>query len=267
MNEQISEYVNQRDPYVCILIPCYTGKCCIEFIESLTKTVDLCKMNRIRCKYMFMKDDKLINRARSNLVAKALSIDGVSHIMFINDNVIWNPHDIFKLLLSDKFVVGGACPKKKINWENIVTHPNCISVFNDKNKTSFSNELFLQHKLCDYNITFDSNSSLSIHKNITKVDKMSLDFIMIKRDVFNKLFIAYPSTKYIDENDVLSERENEFAYLLFDTGKEKNTLLSDDDVFCKRWNSIGGSIWLDVSIFLSITGDYVYNGCFYNSLI
>lgn len=113
MNELISEYVKQRDPYVCILIPCYTGKCCIEFIESLTKTVDLCKMNRIRCKYLFLKDDDLIHRARNNLVAKALSIDGVTHIMFINDNVIWNPIDIFKLLLSDKFVVGGACPKKK----------------------------------------------------------------------------------------------------------------------------------------------------------
>lgn len=140
-------------------------------------------------------------------------------------------------------------------------------MFNDKNKTSFSNELFLQHKLCDYNITFDNNSSLNINKNLTKVDKVSIDFIMIKRSVFDKLFIAYPSTKYIDENDILSERENEFAYSLFDTGKEKNTILTDSNVFCKRWQSIGGSIWLDVSIFLSITGDYVYNGCFYNSLI
>ena len=158
-------------------------------------------------------------------------------------------------------------PKKHINWNNMVSNPTCISVFNDKNNTSFSNELFLQHKLCDYNITLDTSSSVSIQQNITKVDKTSFDFIMIKRNAFDKLVSAYPSTKYIDENNILHKRENDYAYMLFDTFNEKNNILSEDDVFCKRWKSIGGSIWLNVSIFLSITGNYKYNGAFYNSLI
>jgi len=267
MNVQIAEYIKQHQPFVCILIPCYSGKCSIGFINSLIETIDLCNMYKIRCKYFFMEDDNLIHRVRNNLVAKALSIDGITHIMFINNNVIWNPYDVFKLLLSNKYIVSGACPKKQINWNNLVTNPTCVSIFNDKNKTSFSNELYLQHKLCDYNITIDNSSSLSIQHNITKVDRTSFDFIMIKRIAFDKLFSAYPSTKYIDDNNILHERENDYAYMLFDTFNEKNTILSDDDVFCKRWKSIGGSIWMNVTIFLSITGNYKYNGAFYNSLI
>jgi len=267
MNEQITEYVKHHKPFVCILIPCYSGKCSIGFINSLIGTIDLCKIHRIRIKYFFMEDDNLIHRVRNNLVAKAMSIDGITHIMFINNNVIWNPYDIFKMLLSNKYIVSGACPKEHINWNNLVTNPNCISVFNDKNNTSFSNELYLQHKLCDYNITIDNASSLSIHKNITKIDKTSFDFIMLKRNVFDKLFSAYPSTKYIDDQSILHERESDYAYMIFDTCKEKNTILSDDDVFCRRWKSIGGSIWMNVSIFLSITGNYSYNGAFYHSLI
>ena len=266
MNDQINDYIKQHEPSICLLIPCYSGNCNIKFINSLIATIDLCKMNRIRCRHFFMEDDNSSHRVRNNLVAKALAIDGITHILFIHENVVWNPRDIFKLLLSNKYIVGGACPKKHINWKNIVEHPTCVSAFNEKNNTPIPNEIFLQNKLCDYKIKLENEKNININKNITKVDKISFDFVMLKRNVFEKLFSAFPSAKYIDEN-ILNEDENKFAYTLFDSGKEKNTILSYEDVFCRRWKNIGGSIWMNVTIELSVVGDYQYHGNFYNSLI
>ena len=267
MTEHIQNYVKQHEPFICILVPCYSGSCCIGFIDSLIKTVDLCKTNRIRCKYLFMKDDNLIHHVRNNLVAKALSVDGVTHIMFIDEQVVWNPYDILKLLLSDKYIVGGACPKKHINWENLTNNPKCISVFNEKNKTHFSNDIFIQHKLSDYNIEIKDNTQISINNNLTMVDKMSFDFVMIKRAVFEKMFCAFPNTKYIDEGNFLVDTENNYAYTLFNIGKEKNNILSECDVFCKRWKNMGGSFWVNVTLNLTVSSRYDYKGAFYNSLI
>jgi hypothetical protein len=266
MNDQVAEYVRERQPFICILIPCYTGSCRHEFVDSLIKTSDLCKMNRIRCKYIFVSDDTLNHRCKNNLLAKAMAIDGISHFLFIDSDVIWQPYDVFKLLLSDKYIVGGAVPRKEIMWNNIIKHPNCINVFNNKNKTQYSNELFFQHKLVSYN-TKHASESISIHKNLTRVEHISTGFLMIKRAAIEKMICAFPNTKYDDNLNVLNENENKNAHSLFDTYTEKNDVLTEDWVFCRRWQNMGGSIWLNVAIDLSTTGQYIYNGSYYNSLI
>lgn len=90
---------------------------------------------------------------------------------------------------------------------------------------------------------------------------------MIKRAVFEKMFCAFPNTKYIDEGNFLVDTENNYAYTLFNIGKEKNNILSECDVFCKRWKNMGGSFWVNVTLNLTVSSRYDYKGAFYNSLI
>ncbi len=267
MSTKLEDFVKDNQPFICILVSCYSGTCGIEFVDSLIKTVDVCKMSKIRCKYFFMKEDMLIHRARNNLVAKALSIKDVTHITFIHPNMKWNPYDIFKLLVADKYIIGGASPVKNIRWREMTEHPNCISIFNDKNHTSIPNEVFLQHKLTHYNIKFDDIKNVNISKNMTKVKEIAFDFIMLKRIVFEKMFSAFPKTKYTDNSGFLQDSENDYAYTLFDIYNEKNIILSDEIVFSKRWQNMGGSIWIDITIGLTHTGLYDYNGNYYNSII
>ena len=84
--------------------------------------------------------------------------------------------------------------------------------------------------------------------------------MLIKRNVFENLFEAFPSTKYTDDVNFLTEKENEFAYALFDCGVEEGHYLSEDWMFCHRWTKLGGKIYIDISINLSHTGIEDYNG-------
>jgi len=43
--------------------------------------------------------------------------------------------------------------------------------------------------------------------------------------------------------------------------------MSEDWMFCERWNKMGGSIFIDVSISLNHTGSETYKGCYMASLI
>jgi hypothetical protein len=90
---------------------------------------------------------------------------------------------------------------------------------------------------------------------------------MIQRNVIEKMFKAFPSTKYTDDVGFLKPEENEYAYALFDCGVENNHYYSEDWLFCHRWQKMGGDVWIDVSINLSHTGIEVYKGCYMTNLM
>ena len=70
-----------------------------------------------------MKNDSLVSRARNNLVAKALTDPDTTHIMFIDSDISWEPFDIFKLILSEKPLVGGVYPMKHYFWDRLLPKP------------------------------------------------------------------------------------------------------------------------------------------------
>tara|TARA_A200000159_G_C7063567_1_gene231362 strand:- start:194 stop:541 length:348 start_codon:yes stop_codon:yes gene_type:complete len=112
-----------------------------------------------------------------------------------------------------------------------------------------------------------STNKIKIHKNITEVKHIATGFMMIKRGVIEKMFQAFPNTKYIDDVHFLEPNENEFAYALFDCAVENGHYLSEDWLFCNRWTNLGGKIFIDVSINLTHTGIEDYNGSYITSLI
>jgi hypothetical protein len=84
--------------------------------------------------------------------------------------------------------------------------------------------------------------------------------MMVKRDVLQKMFTAYPETKYIG-NIGLDKKYDPFMYALFDTMITKDLEYNSEDwTFCDRWRAIGGEIWGDISIKLDHTGHFRYPG-------
>jgi hypothetical protein len=66
---------------------------------------------------------------------------------------------------------------------------------------------------------------------------------------------AHPETAYI------AEREMVQMHALFDTTiDEDGRYLSEDYTFCRRWQKMGGTIWLDPEIVLDHFGTIVYMG-------
>jgi hypothetical protein len=124
----------------------------------------------------------------------------------------------------------------------------------------------IQYNLLRYNINYLSNA-LEIQGNLAKVRHLATGFMMIQRATLEKMMKSFPSTKYTDDVGFLHEPENFFAYALFDCGVEDGHYLSEDWMFCQRWNKMGGSIYLDVTVNLNHSGIEDFKGSYVSTIL
>jgi hypothetical protein len=265
MNNNNHEDNNSKKIKLYILTPCYGGMCHVNYVIKIIETKEILKNNNIDCEILFMKNESLITRARNNLIARAMNDINMTHILFIDSDITWNPNDIIKLLNHDKDLCGGAYPKKNYNWNKL----NNINNILDKKKIDFNNNIsdinFIYQNLMDYNINNLSNN-ININNNLLEVYTLATGFMMIKRNCIEKMIEKYNDTKYIDDIGYFQNENNNYTYALFDCGIVKNHYFSEDWMFCHRWKELGGSIWLDVSINLTHTGNEDYKGRYLSSL-
>jgi hypothetical protein len=271
--EEIHAFVRKNPPNVCILTPCYGSVCYVNYVKCIMATKELFDKFNIGFSVEFCRNDSLVSRARNNLVAKAMNDKACTHIMFIDADITWNPVDILKLLLSDKCLSGGVYPLKHYYWEKLIQNngENVVKKWIDnKNNSQFkdviSDQSAIQYNLLRYNINYLDNV-LNIDANLAKVKHLATGFMMIKREVIEKMSVAYPSTKYIDDVGFLKGTENDHAYALFDCGVEDGHYFSEDWMFCHRWTKMGGNIYVNVGINLVHTGNEDFDGCYVASII
>jgi hypothetical protein len=267
----IIDYIAKAKPHLVILTPCYNSSMYVTYTESLLQTMFMCKDMGINATIHFCRNDSLVSRARNNLIAKAMSISTATHFLFIDADITWSPYDILKLLVADKPIVGGIYPIKNYEFDKLVANPNALNdIFIRKNKSqlkdAFSNKEYLQTNMVRYNINYASNM-LEIENNLTKVKHLATGFMLIKRTVIEVMSKAFPQTKYVDDVNFLSGKENDFAYALFDCGVEDGHYLSEDWMFCNRWQKMGGSVYADITINLDHTGIETYKGSFISSIM
>lgn len=271
LDEKIKSYVQEHSPCVYILTPCFASLCYVNYVSCLMNTITMFQLYGVELIVEFCRNDSLVSRARNNLVARAMSNPKMTHMIFIDNDITWDPLDILKLVVSDKHIVGGIYPLKNYNWSKLTASPNAVGVMIEKkNASQFSSliddESMIQYNLLKYNVNYLS-TTLNIEKNLTKVKHIATGFMMIQRNVIEKMSAAFPSTKYVDDVNFLKDHENEYAYALFDCGVEEGHYFSEDWLFCHRWTKMGGFVWADISINLTHTGIEDYRGCYLSTII
>ena len=277
LEEHIQQFIKDKKPTLYILTPCFNGMCYINYVNCMMHTIELFRRIGITIKIEFCKNDSLVSRARNNLIARAMTDPNTTHILFIDNDISWDPLDIIKILLADKPIIGGIYPLKNYDWSKLVKDPlnpynsNIIqSLLTKKNgsilKDILSDEAMVQHNMLRYNINYLGNS-IQIENNITRVKHLATGFMMIQRQTIEKMMRAFPSTKYVDDVQFLRPEENPMAYALFDCGVEEGHYFSEDWLFCDRWTKMGGEIYVDISINLTHTGIEDYRGSYLASII
>ena len=273
----VNNYVKKNSPKLAILTPCFGSICYVNYVGCIISTIELLTKFDIPVKIHFCRNDSLVPRARNNLIAKAMYNEDTTHVLFIDNDISWDPVSILKLLLADKHIVGGVYPLKNYNWSKLIKDPlnpynsNIIQQWLETKKNSqlkhiLTDEECIQNKLLNYNVNYLSNV-LSIENNLSKVKHTATGFMLIKRETISKMMEAFPSTKYVDDVNFLTPEENKYAYALFDCGVEEGHYFSEDWLFCDRWTKMGGDVFIDVTINLSHTGIEDYKGCYISTII
>lgn len=276
-DQRVRDYIQKYKPRLYILTPCYGSMCYVNYVSCLMNTLNTFRSLNIDVQVEFCKNDSLVSRARNNLIARAMFDQKMTHVLFIDSDISWEPTSILKLMVANKHVVGGVYPLKHYNWDKLIKDPlnpyksdivpSWIKSKNESQlKDIIDDETIIQNKLLNYNINYLDNY-LTIDDNLAKVKHTATGFMMIQRSVLENMMKAFPSTKYVDDVHFLRDEENKYAYALFDCGVEDNHYYSEDWLFCHRWQKMGGDIFIDVSVNLNHTGIEDYKGSYIASIV
>lgn len=207
-------------------IPCYGGMVSEPTMTSLLRFVLLAQKYGLHWSLDTMVNESLIPRGRNNLMAKMMTNEKATHFMFIDADIRFQPESILQMLAYDKEVIAGLYPKKSIPTNYVI---NLLP------QTKIQGEIFT-------------------------VDTAGTGFLIFRRSVYEKLIAAHPETKYVDDVG-LGKQYEPMMYAIFDCKiDEKGHYLSEDWLFCRRWQAIGGEIWAHSKTLLNHIGHYEYQG-------
>jgi hypothetical protein len=246
-----------RKEKLFIATPCYGGMLTEAYFRSVVRLLTFCNQHGIPVAFGTIANESLVTRARNVLVAYFLH-SNFTKLMFIDADIEFQVEDVIKLMAYDKEVVVGAYPKKGVNWQRIrssmVKDP--AETFNDKQIAAFGSDYAINFKFLNR-----ETKQIAIENGLVRLHDGATGFMMIKRSAIDKMIEAYPELKY--NNDLNTPPElNPHFYAFFDTmidPKDKR-YLSEDYCFSRRWQELGGEIWLDPSISLNHYGSFNFQG-------
>jgi len=240
-----------------VATPCYGGQLTEPYFRSVIKLMTFFNGHKIPLAFGTIANESLVTRARNVLLAYFLNSD-YTHLIFIDADIEFQVDDVLKLWYHNKDVAVGAYPKKGLNWLTI--------------KEALKNDT--EDKLdatkippygADYAINFKfvsrEEKTIAIENGLIKLHDAGTGFMMIKRSTIEKMIKAYPDLKYKNDVNMSIDLKDQF-YAFFDTMIDPidRRYLSEDYTFCRRWQEIGGDIWLDPSISLNHYGSYCFQG-------
>ena len=95
---------------IFIATPMYGGICTGQFTNSCLLLQKLFSDFGVECEFHFIFGESLITRGRNNLVDRFIS-SNCTHLLFIDSDIEFNPHDVFTLLYFDKDVIASPYAK------------------------------------------------------------------------------------------------------------------------------------------------------------
>ena len=245
-----------RKERIFIATPCYGGQLTEAYFRSTIRLLTFCNQHQIPVAFGTIANESLVTRARNVLVAYFLQ-SNFTRLMFIDADIEYQVEDVIKLIAHNKDVAVGAYPKKGVNWQRIresVKQTN--EPLDDKAIASFGSDYAINFKFLNREA-----KQIAIENGLIRLHDGATGFMMIKREVIDQMIEKYPELKY--NNDLNTPPElNPHFYAFFDTmidPKDKR-YLSEDYTFSRRWQDIGGEIWLDPSISLNHYGSFNFQG-------
>jgi len=233
----------------------------IHYAQSLLELQKWCFKNKVKVGFQIMKSS-LVTSGRNMCVAEFLKKKEFTHLLFIDSDIAFNEGAAGRLLEADKDVICIPYPLKAMGWDK------CLDRIKD-NKVKTVEDL---RNKCFYRYPFkvDDPNAINIRKGVIEVTHSPTGFMMIKREVFDKMILAYPEMR-IDQDQVVNGKNERLNHMwnFFDTwfDPENHSYLGEDFAFCKRWKDIGGKCHAWIMDYITHVGEHQYTGRFADELI
>lgn len=208
-----------------------------QYTRCLATCVEFLPRHGVGMHFQFVVGSSNVAKARNELVAHFLASE-CTDLLFIDDDMEWNPGDILRLLASDKPVIGGV-GRMRVQKPNTDPEVWCCRFLPDAREGLHQDDM-----------------------GAVEVLGFGTAFMLINRSVFEAMIAAHPEWKRAGAKDWPDEiRAHYYEFFRHNREGDGGAEMSEDYVFCSRWRDMGGSIWIDPSIVLGHVGTWNYRGC------
>ncbi len=201
------------NPHVFIGSLMYDGKVSGTYMEALLKSLPILQSNGIAVDYFTVSENCHVDDARNEVVRSFLKTE-CTDLLFIDDDVGWEPESIVKILQFDRDIVAGVYPKR-----SPLDEPE-FPVRMEPGKEIWSEE-----------------------DGLVEVLGAPTGFMRIRRNVLEKMVELNKHRQFLGQN--LDKEDNAPYTILFERVLEKGRRLSGDYAFCQKWRDTGGKIYVD----------------------
>jgi hypothetical protein len=212
-------------------LPTYDFKVTAKLAISLASFCVQAQQHGVDIQICNISGCSVVSRVR-NLIATDFLKSDCTDLMFIDSDINFEAEDIFRLM------AWNSDPKK-----GIVAG---IPVARKKGKVYIS--------------TLDTDEENNIFMNymgLVKAKRVATAFMMIRREVFEKLRDTHPEWLYHDEKKVGDE-----VIAFFDFALKDGQYIGEDFLFCDRARELGYEVWIDPTIKLGHMGMEEFAGAF-----
>ena len=227
--------------------PCYGGVCLQAYAESMLRLQRTCAANGIQMMLDTTENESLVHRARNLAVARFYQKTPATHFLFIDADIHFDPESVIRLIKSGHEVSCAAYPKKTVMWDQIDSYFKSGDTGRDPARVGSSLVMNFKYQ------------QTQIINGFAEVLDGPTGFLLIKRDVFTKMFARYKELDCV--NDHQNKDLDEYC-AVFDCmiDPESRRYLSEDYAFCRRWQQMGGQIFADCMTVLGHVGNIRFQG-------
>jgi hypothetical protein len=208
---------------VLLATPAYGGQVTEAYLQSLLALVHASYARGVQIDVMTLTNESLITRARNEIVATFMGGDWTD-LLWVDADISFSPEHVWRLLDAPHDVCATPYAMKGLDW--------------DAASLAGTADTARQAAIMSV-INFMPGAV--VEGGFAPALDAGTGFMRIKRSVLEKLIAAHPEVEYT------SEKDGKTRWAIFDCIIHNGRYLSEDYTFCRRWQALGGQVWVDVA--------------------
>ena len=231
-----------------VATPCYGCKLNAAFAACLLQLQGECMKRGISMACQLLGNESLVQRAR-NILIEQFYQSGAKYLLFLDADLAFSPSAVLDRLLPfarahPDAVVTGVYPKKSYDWSRI--------------DPASAEPVSMQ--VCDFNINI-VDAEAKVDNGFVQVLDSATGCMMIPRGVIETMKAALPELQCVNDINPGKHPVTEYVAVMdCMIDPESRRYLSEDYAFCRRFQQLGGKIFVDLASGMCHIGTHTFEG-------
>ena len=163
-------------PYSIFVATPVHSECSIHYAQGLLEFQKLCFQKNVDVTFQIMKSS-LVTQGRNLCVASFLS-SSMTHLLFVDSDILFNAESIFKMIERDKDVISIPYPLKTLRWDK---------AYEKMKQGKIKSGEDIRKSLHTYPMKIPNNNNVDVDRGVIEVTHSPTGCMLIKKSVFTKM--------------------------------------------------------------------------------